>query len=261
MQLLWLIQNDLLKISKQKKFIYLLISIVATVLSSWLILSKSSVIVQFSKTSNETNLFTSFYVGQYLFISSIGLIGLNLVPVFLNQMEKKNNSWKYLLTLPVPYHFHIMSKLFSSFVINIFVVVCIFFALALEALTLPVSINFTEYMNAILVLLCFMCKFLLLSLSASSFHLMLFFFSSNQTLLILLSVIMPVASLFDFLSFLPYGWPNENFWLNIKYKYDYGVWEPIIGSYEKLSMVTVFVTITMIYFLRHRIFVYSKFYK
>ncbi|UXE65176.1 MAG: ABC transporter permease [Chryseotalea sp. WA131a] len=261
MKLLWLIQNDLFKISKQKKFIYLLISIILSLLLSWLILSKKYVLLQFSKAANESNLFTSFYVGKYLFVCSIGLIGLNLALVFLYQLEKKNNTWKYLLTLPVPYHFHIMSKLFSSFVINLIVVMAIFLIAALEALILPLSVNSTEYMSALLVLLCFMCKFFLLSLSASAFHLMLHFFSSNQALLILISVIMPIACLFDFLSFLPYGWPNENFWLSIKVKYNHGIWGPIVGEYEKLSMLVVLVTITLVYYLRHTIFVYSKFYK
>lgn len=242
-----LVVNDVLKIYKQKLFMYLLFGIGVLLLLPGSVAVNADLLAQLGRTGEENNVFAAFYLGQHLFVSCFGLIAFNLVMVLVTKVEADYNMWKYLLALPVPPELYVISKLLAAMLTGLLITLMMFVIMAFEALFIPLAVapgSYAGYVQGLTVLATLLVKFLLVSFAVMCIHLLLVLVIRNTTAQILLSVFLPIVCLFDFASFLPYGWPIENFWLGIKNRYDSKSWLPVIGRYEIMSITAVVLTIT-----------------
>lgn len=251
-QLFLLIKNDFIKLSNYKPYQYLVLGTVM-VFTITVFVTFNKATLQSFKFEIIENLFTAFFLGQYLFICVLGLIITNLIPVFLMRLELEGNSWKYIFSLPVSPSLILYSKLLTSFLSNFILVAVMFLLIAFEGLFLFMisqEQTFYGYINSLFILNILLIKFLLLSFSATSMHFLLVLIFGSQTLSIILSFIMPIVCLFDYLKKIPYGWPFTNFWFIITTK-DIS-WNQLIGSYELLSFLVILMTTVLIFYLTNR---------
>lgn len=254
--LIVLLKNDLIRILNYRPFVYLVIGWLSVLLLG-LIFSNEDILLRLSRNADESNLYVSFYWGNYLVINFAGVILVNLSVFFLLKIEDDSQMWKYVLSLPIPLHLYLFSKILACAFLNLLAVCVAFLVLSLEGAFLPYflpKLVFLNYTSALLVLFFFLVKFSILSFAITSFQVVILLLVKNETLGLILSVSMPIACLFNFLDFLPYGWPNQNFWLTLKNKYHHKAWQPTIDIYESLSLIAVVTFIVTIYCFGNRFF-------
>lgn len=264
-QFILIIGNDLRKAVKQKYVQYLLIScVLLQTVPMLLIVSNSQLLFQLSKSGSYDSLFASFYLGQYAFISSLGIIITNLVLFFMLSNERDNNMWKFLLSLPVPPEFYVFAKLSAALLLNLGLVTILFLQTLLEGAILSYMLpntQFIEFGKSLLVLGVFLSKFYLIATAATCFHLLIHFYLRNRALLLLLSVFTPIICLYDFMSYLPYGWAMSNFWLGKKIENGMRLSDSLIGRYEVMSIIFLLLTALLITAFKNKIYKYSNFFK
>ncbi len=259
--LVQLTKNELIKLYEYRPFLYLVLSMcIVLLISGYAFVDKS--FIKFPSQNGGDNQFTLFYLSQYLFISVFGIVLFNFICVLLMKMETDNNSWKYLLSLPIPPHLILVSKILAGFTSNLALISIMLVLIVFESMLIPLlpgRQNFSGYDASLILVLSFFLKFFLLSLSVTAFHFIIYFFLRNQTLMILISVIMPIACLFDHMAFLPYGWPVKSFWLIIKDRYSRASWVQILNVYELLSLLITCCVFGLVFHFRNRVMAQFRF--
>jgi hypothetical protein len=236
--LLIIISGDLRKLYRHKIFICLLFAIPLISLFAGVFYIGIDNIKSFTRIAQEENLWIGYYLSQFLIMPTIILIVSNISISLLFYLENKSNAWKYLLSLPVSAHIYLLSKLITSLVAVASIILLFGVGLIITAQVLPIiyAEAFNGFTDALRLLVIFTAKLIILSFSTTIFHIFLILIIRQQTLILLLSVFLPVICIYGFFKYLPYGWSVQNFWLSLKNKYEYKDWYPIIGSYELWSL-------------------------
>lgn len=259
-----LVVNDLVKVLNTKELLFLFIASFGVMMLPAAASLDMELLTRLSKTSSESNFVTAFGFGQYGFLSCFGVIFSNLILVLLVQLERDNNMWKTQLVMPVDTILLVYSKLLAALLVNLLLCVGIFALICFESLMYWSHVSetpLTYYFEGIGVIAIFLTKFFVVSTGVLAFHLMVHLLVSNKTILILISVFMPIVCLFNFASYIPYGWTMENFWTVLKNKTSSGQWQPLIGKFEILAISLFLVVILLAHLTRNSIYRHSKFYR
>lgn len=133
----YLTTGNISKAYKNPIFIYTLISIPIIIIAHGLLFVGFSNMTTFARIAQEQNLLIGFYLAQYLFISVFAIIISNILTYTLWYTESKWNAWKYLITLPVSIHQHLISKIITAIITVILIDIVIALSLLFNASILP----------------------------------------------------------------------------------------------------------------------------
>jgi len=253
--LLTMVSGEFIKLFKHTIFRYLLIAIPLISLLNGTLYIGIDNMKAFSRIAQEENIWVGYYLAQFLIMSPILLIISNICISLIFLIEDKNNTWKYLFTLPVPIYYHFLSKIITATLTACLIYILFSAALIINALLLPFFYNdtFLEFGYSLKPLVILTIKLVIVSFSISIIHTLLVFIVKQQTIILLLSVFLPIVCIYSLLKYLPYGWPIQNFWLTIKNKYEFKDWYPLISTYEVSSISLAFFCFAILFSQRDRL--------
>lgn len=249
MVLLSLVQNDLIKLIRHPTILILLFSslVLLSVIAFLPFPDVISIFLVMEYDPYVTYYFVIFWLWGFLLV-----LFLNFVIYLSFQMEEDNRSQKYFNTLPIRRYLFYWSKLLSTIV---FLIAWLSLAFLIAWLCLLFLSNFIQpetyigYQPNTLLFLRNFTKLFLLLLGAVVIHTALSSLIKNKATLFVLSFLLPILSLSQYLNFLPYSYPVYNSIIENGYRVDNKAdFSPIVGSQEILCIgfVLLFIFLTKI---------------
>jgi hypothetical protein len=230
--------NELTKLRHYRSFgiVYLLFLIV--VIGFAILISNDSMSVRIASTTNEVDTVKNYFVGYYFLLCIAGSIALNLFVLFLFKMESDGLVQYDVLLRPVNVGTFFVGKLFAAFVVNtltIFSGAVVILAVSFAKTKIHEGVDF-DLISSSEIIFRFSLRYLILSGSITTAHVLLCLLVHNKPVMLVLSIVLPIVSLFNGIDVLPYGWPARVFFEDLKFKTSHDVWPALFNSsFELLS--------------------------
>jgi hypothetical protein len=230
---------------------FFFVSMVIVIAAFGVFLFHEPTIESLNKTAEDTNIFHGFFMGHFLFLSAFASIGLNLLVVSLFSIEDQGRFQK-LLAFPIHADCLLVSKLILVLLIDVLLTFSAAIIISFEALLLSFfrPDHADSLVSSFPLMILFMVRFTLLAFCVSIFHFVLHLFVTNSSAMILLSVALPIISFFEFFHYLPYGWPMLRFFKDLKYRYDFDSWPPLLSAMDVACISIALVTVLLFYLSR-----------